>query len=58
MQTMWSINLSGTAITGVSVKKLVQTLPKLRRLLVRDCAQISHDAVQWARRQNSELTIA
>jgi len=51
LQNLGSITLSGTAITGVGVKKLIQNLPKLRQLVIRDCAQISTDAVAWARQQ-------
>ncbi|KAI7352877.1 hypothetical protein KC320_g4288 [Hortaea werneckii] len=43
-----TVDLSGTDITGVGVKKLLRN-PNLRNLVVNDCRYLGSDAVAWAR---------
>lgn len=44
-----SLDVSGSRITGVGVKTLINALPKLKVLRLLRCSQISADAVEWAR---------
>ncbi|KAK3677734.1 hypothetical protein LTR78_002584 [Recurvomyces mirabilis] len=46
-----TIDLSGSTIDGVMVKRLVLELRELRHLIADDCRLLGRDAVDWARSQ-------
>ncbi|RMZ14155.1 hypothetical protein D0860_02237 [Hortaea werneckii] len=48
LPSLHTINLSGTDITGVGVKKLLRN-SNLKNLVVNDCRYLGSDAVAWAR---------
>lgn len=42
-------------LTGVGVKKLVQSLPRLAELNIDSCPDVGKDAVEWATRQGVKV---
>jgi len=57
MKELEYIWLRMTAITGVGIKHLVQSLPKLKRLKLEHCEKISTDAIVWARSRGIEVSV-
>jgi hypothetical protein len=55
LKNLLTLNLTGTAITGVSIKMLVKHLPRLETLTVSDCSHISLDAIDWGRKQGVNI---
>jgi len=51
-----TVDLSGTEITGVSVRELVMTT-KVKHLVLGNCRYLGRDAVDWARSQGSGLRV-
>jgi hypothetical protein len=51
VKNLQTLNLTGSAITGVSIKTLLKHFPKLATLTVSDCSHISPDAVDWGRKK-------
>lgn len=49
-----TVDLSGTDITGVGVKKLLQN-SSLKNLVVNDCRYLGSDAVAWAREHGVKI---
>jgi hypothetical protein len=43
------LDISGSRITGAGVKDIILKRDTIRHLVLRDCMEISRDAVDWAR---------
>lgn len=50
LQKLEFLDVSGSDITGIGVKQLVQA-PLIRHLVLNDCRFLGRDAVEWARSQ-------
>ena len=55
LHKLQSLDLSGTNVTGVGVKDIVQA-GDLEELVLNDCRLLGTDAVDWARAQGIRVT--
>lgn len=51
MKHLRKLDLSRTKVTGVGIKALVDGLPDLHHLTLKECGKVGNDAVEWARKK-------